>query len=67
MGPRGEFGYDIYHVDEFFNRRVIIGELQSILNDDNKIGASVIPEVEKEESVVAEVHKDSITVGEVGE
>ena len=42
-------------VDELFNRRVIISELEYSLNDDNTIDTSFIKEVQKETSVVAEV------------
>ena len=55
-------------VDEFFNRRFIIGELEYSFNDDDTIGASVVPKRKIETSVVAEVVKElDITVGEVGE
>ena len=42
-------------VDEFFNRGVIISELEASLNNDDKIYASRITEVQTETSVVAEV------------
>ena len=32
------------YVDELFNRKVIINELESSLNDDDAIDASVVPE-----------------------
>ena len=35
-------------VDKFFNIRFIISELESSLNDDGTIGASVVPERETE-------------------
>ena len=35
-------------VDEFFNLRVIIHQLESSLNDDDKIDASVVAEGETE-------------------
>ena len=40
-------------VDELLNIRVIIRELESSLNDDDTIGASVVIEDETEASVVA--------------
>ena len=54
-------------VDEFFNRRFIISELEHSLNNDESIDASVVPEGKKEASVVAKVHKYARTVDEVGE
>ena len=36
-------------VDELFNRRVIISQLEYILNDDDTIDTSVVPEVETKE------------------
>ena len=40
-------------VDELFNRRVIISELESSLNDDDAIESSVVPEGKTEASFVA--------------
>ena len=54
-------------VDKFFNRRVIISELESSLNNDDTIDASFVPEGETEASVVAEVVQESDkTLVEVG-
>ena len=40
-------------VDEFFNRRVIISELEDSLNDDDAIYASGITEGKTETAVIA--------------
>ena len=40
-------------VDELFNRRVIISELESSFNDNEEIDAPVFPEGEPEAPVVA--------------
>ena len=42
-------------IDELFNRRVIIYELESSLNYDDSIDALVVAEGETEASVVAEL------------
>ena len=42
-------------VDEIFNIRVIISELESSLNDDDTIDSSVVTEGEIEASVLVEV------------
>ena len=54
-------------VDEFFNIRVIIHELEYSLNGDYAINTSVETEGETESSIVAKlVQKYDITVDEVG-
>ena len=40
-------------VDEFFNRRVIISELEACLNDGDAIDASVLIDVQTETAVIA--------------
>ena len=55
-------------VDKLFNRRVIISELETILNDYDAIDALGITKVQKETSVVAEVvQKEDIPVVEMCE
>ena len=55
-------------VDELFNRRVIISELEYSLNDDDTIDASVVSGGEIKSSFVAKLVQESdIIVGEVGE
>ena len=54
--------------DELFDIRVIICELETILNDDDAIEALGIKEVQTETVVVEEVlQKEDIPVGELGE
>ena len=45
------------YVDELFNRRVIISELEASLKDDGSIDASFITQGQTETEVVAEVVK----------
>ena len=47
-------------VGEFFNIRVIILELESILNNDDAIDASVVAEGETQSSVVSEVVQEDL-------
>ena len=47
-------------VGEFFNIRVIILELESILNNDDAIDASVVAEGETQPSVVSEVVQEDL-------
>ena len=55
-------------VDELFNRRVIISELEAHFNDDNSIDASGITYIQTETLVVAEVvQKYYIQLGGVSE
>ena len=55
-------------VDELFNRRVIISELEASFNDDDAIDLSGIIGEKLETPVVSEVLiKKDIPVGEVGE
>ena len=42
-------------VDKFFNRRVVISELEAHLNDDDAIDVSWITESQTETAVVTEV------------
>ena len=42
-------------IDELFNRRVVISELEACLNDDDAIDASGITEGQTETEIVAEV------------
>ena len=56
------------YVDKFFNRRVIISELEAHLNDYDAIDASGITEVQIETEVVTEVlQKLDIPIVGVGE
>ena len=55
-------------VDKLFNRRIIISELESSLNDDDAIDTSVVTEGQTEASVVAElVQEADRTLYELGE
>ena len=55
-------------VDKLFNRRIIISELESSLNDDDAIDTSVVTEGKTEASVVAElVQEADRTLYELGE
>ena len=47
-------------VGEFFNIRVIILELESILNNNDAIDASVVAEGETQSSVVSEVVQEDL-------
>ena len=54
------------YVDELFNRRFIICELEYILNDDDKIDTSFVAQRKIEASIVSELSQEYyITVGEV--
>ena len=56
------------YVDELFNRRFIICELEYILNDDDKIDTSFVAQRKIEASIVSELSQEyDITVGEVDE